>query len=110
MDKIRDLLIKLRVFVYFLSDIGLNIYRAKILRNISTGDVGVEITMIVTSIFFPDISKIIISIFLGNYSSLLDFLVLEEWLLSILLGIYILVSSVILHFLLDIYLSSFGLP
>lgn len=104
-------MIKLRGFVYFLSNIlGLTVYRAKILRTISTGGMVVGITMIVTSIFFPDIPKTIISFFLGDYSSLLDFLVLEEWLLSILLGVYILVSSVILHFLLDIYLSSFGLP
>ena len=90
----------------FFSGIGVDRSELELLRSVSTLGIVVGFSATVSALLFPRFPAAFYSLVLGGYADVfMDALVVGEQLFSLIAGFTLLSGSLILHFLLDVYLG-----
>lgn len=82
--------------------------RLELARTISTIGVILGISITVSGLVFPRYPARLFALLLGDYTDLLDLLVVSEQLFSLILGVVILILASVSHFVLDIHMGTLG--
>lgn len=100
---------RLQQFIHDLFS-GLNPSRGRlqIARSVSTVGVVLGVSIIVSALIFPRFPARVFAFVLGDYTALLDALVVSERLFSLLAGVLILTVASLVHFVLDMYMGTLG--
>lgn len=82
--------------------------RLALARTVSTVGVILGISILLSALIFPRYPARVFGLVLGDYTTLLDTLVVSEQLFSLILGALVLVLASLSHFLLDIRMGTLG--
>lgn len=77
-------------------------------RTLSTVGVVLGISITLSALVFPRFPARFFQLLLGDYTHLMDSLVVSEQLFSLIFGVATLTASSIVHFLIDIYMGTLG--
>lgn len=86
---------------------GLGRTGIRYLRGISTVGIVIGVSITVSALFFPTYPEAFLQMVLGSYREILELLVVDERLFSLITGFFLMVASSIVHLSLDLYLGAF---